>query len=74
LSFVIGLFFLYKKAVAGIFQLSPYFFYQRDVAPPPPKFPCSDFCPTLVPIVFNFTKSQNGVVPLVAAEVFITAS
>jgi len=50
------------------------FFYQRDVAPPPPKFPCSDFCPTLVPIVFNFTKSQNGVVPLVAAEVFITAS
>jgi hypothetical protein len=71
LSFVSGLFFN-KKAVAGIFQLSPYFFYQRDVAPPPPNE--SDFCPTFVPIVLSFIKSQKGVVPLVAADVLIIAS
>jgi hypothetical protein len=32
------------------------------------------FSPIFVPIVFNFTKSHIGVVPLVAAEVLIIAS
>jgi len=63
LSFVIGLFFYTKKAVAGIFQLSPYFFYSSF-----------DFCPIFVPIVFNFTNSHIGAVVFVAADVLIIAS
>jgi len=59
----IRLIFLYKKGGSWNFPVIALFFYSSF-----------GFSPIFVPIVFNFTKSHIGVVPLVAAEVLIIAS